>query len=134
MYGPGAMPAASVARARALYAPAVAAQRCGFCALPLDDGQRDAHFVFFSAHELRAAGDREAFFAELRRTLRPGGVLVVAEFMRNGWSVLAFGPGAFHALPRREWLRLGEQAGFALREELSMTPFVRVFVWERRTP
>jgi membrane protease YdiL (CAAX protease family) len=47
--------------------------------------------------------------------------------LRDLPNLVAFGPGAFHFLPRQEWLRLAEKSNFSITEELRVTPFVRIF-------
>ncbi len=117
----------SIHRARAISRPDVAPIAVDFRALDIESDSLDAAFVMLAAHELREAADRERLFAELRRVLRTGGTLVVAEHVRDAANFAAFGPGAFHFFPVEEWRRLGEQ--FETVEEFAITPFVRVWVW-----
>jgi hypothetical protein len=56
---------------------------------------------------------------------------VVVEHLRDLANTLAFGPGALHFLPRREWLRLAAASGLALHDEARLTPFVRAFFLAR---
>ena len=42
---------------------------------------------------------RVKLFAELRRTTRDGGHVIVVEHVRNLANLLVYGPGAFHFLP-----------------------------------
>lgn len=99
-----------------------------FRSLPFRDQSLDAASVFFSAHELRAEKSRAQFFAELRRVLKQNGRLMVLEHLRDLPNFLAFGPGAFHFHSRASWLRAAKE--FKLTHEFSLTPFVRVFVFE----
>jgi SAM-dependent methyltransferase len=125
------MPEPSIARARA-EAGSTGAIRADFRKLPLASGSVDAMCAIFAAHELRRAAAKEAFFGEAWRVLEPGGRLLLVEHLRNGWNLAAFGPGAFHFFPRREWLRVANACGFQLVEEISRTVFVRAFVFGRR--
>jgi SAM-dependent methyltransferase len=120
----------SIVRARQLSLDR-AATPADFRSLPLADGSQDAIFLIFAAHELRRPESRERFFLEIARALAPGGRAVLVEHVRDGWNFLAFGPGFFHFLPRREWLRLAAAAGLAIREDFRITPFVAVLVLEK---
>ena len=103
-------------------------------ALPVEDGWADLVLVVLVAHEIRNAAARGEFFRELTRTLSPKGRIILVEHLRDAAGALAFGPGVFHFLPRREWLRQGERAGLALEREFPITPFVRVFVYRAAPP
>jgi SAM-dependent methyltransferase len=116
----------SIARARALR-PGLSSVPARFDRLPPGDSSLDAGFVVFSAHELRKPGPMASFFIELRRCLGPRGELIVVEHVRDNWNFLAFGPGAFHFLPRKRWLAAFSAAGFSVRKEFAVTPFVTVF-------
>ncbi len=129
MYDRRAMTEASIARARRIPTGAPAAERARYDALPVADGELDTVFVLFAAHELRARAAREKFFAEVDRVLRPGGRVVLVEHLRDAANFLAFGPGAFHFLPGREWRRLA--ARWETEAEFSVTPFVRAFVFRK---
>ncbi len=120
----------SIVRARQLSLDR-AATPADFRALPLAGGSQDAIFLIFAAHELRRPEARERFFLEIARALAPGGRALLVEHVRDGWNFLAFGPGFFHFLPRREWLRLANVAGLAVREDFRITPFVAVLVLEK---
>jgi len=131
IYDPAEMPEPSIARARREARSALASVKADFRQLPLQSDSADFVTVIFVAHELRRAASKEAFFREAARVLRPGGRLLLVEHLRNGWNLAAFGPGAFHFFPRREWLRVAGATGFQLGEEISRTVFVRAFVFLR---
>jgi SAM-dependent methyltransferase len=130
-FDPAAMTEPSIARARRLTPPAIPAQPVACDALPFPEAAWDAAFLVFAAHEIRDAGARRAFFRELARVIRPGGRLLVVEHLRDLANLLAFGPGAFHFLPRREWMRLAREGGFSVARERAFTPFVRALLLER---
>jgi hypothetical protein len=100
-------------------------------ALPVEDGWADVACVVLAAHEVRDVHAREAFYRELARITAAEGRVAVVEHLRDLAAALAFGPGLFHFYPRREWLRLGDQAGLTLEREKGITPWVRVFVYRR---
>jgi SAM-dependent methyltransferase len=128
-YDPAVMTEGSVRRARRLHPPPRAAVPADAAALPLADGGQDAVFLVFAAHELRTPQRRRALFAEVARVLRPGGHLVLVEHCRDAATVAAYGPGAWHFYPRREWLSCA--ARLALVGEATMTPLVRALVFRR---
>ncbi len=119
----------SIKRARSLCPPEIEPTPADFRALPLESDSLDAAFVFLAAHEIRAFGERDKFFAELHRVLKSGGTLIVAEHTRDVGNFAAFGPGAFHFFAAREWERLG--ARFQTKAKFEITPFVRVWVWTK---
>ena len=129
IYDPAEMPEPSIARARRETRSALASVNADFRKLPLQTASADLVTVIFVAHELRRPASKEAFFLELARVIKPGGRVLLVEHLRDGWNLLAFGPGAFHFFPRSEWLRVAELGAFRLREEISRTVFVRAFVF-----
>jgi SAM-dependent methyltransferase len=131
IYDPAEMPEPSIARARREAHSMLASVEADFRKLPLLTGSADLVTVIFVAHELRRAASKEAFFKEASRVLQPGGRLLLVEHLRDGWNLAAFGPGAFHFFPRREWSRVAEATGFRLAGEFSRTVFVRAFVFLR---
>jgi ubiquinone/menaquinone biosynthesis C-methylase UbiE len=130
IYSPTEMTEPSIERARHR-TPAVPSAQAEVGSLPFGDGDLDAVFLIFTAHEIRDPDSRLRFFHELHRVLRTNGKLLLVEHLRDWLNLLAFGPGVLHFLPRREWVRLARKSGFVVADELSMTPFVRVFVLEK---
>jgi SAM-dependent methyltransferase len=131
IFDPRVMSSPSIARARTRTPPALPASRCNPTALALEDESCDAIVVAFTAHEIRDRAAREAFFDELRRSLRPGGKILLVEHVRDLANFLAFGLGYLHFVSRREWLRLGSQAKLAIAGETRITPWVMVLALER---
>ena len=132
IYDPAEMTEPSIVRARRL-ALDRSATAADFRVLPLPDSSQDAVFLIFAAHELRRPESRLRLFQEIARALAAGGRAVLVEHLRDARNFLAFGPGFFHFLPRREWLRLAAAAGLVVREEFRVTPFVDVLVLEKRS-
>jgi SAM-dependent methyltransferase len=125
------MTSPSITRARGRTGMERPATPCSPTALTLDDEACDAVVVAFTAHEIRDQGAREAFFAELRRSLRPGGKVLIVEHLRDFANFLAFGPGFLHFVSRREWLRLASSAKLDVASETLITPWVMAFTLQR---
>jgi hypothetical protein len=131
-FDPEEMTERSIVRARNLNSQEAACLRVDFRSLPMRDGEFDALFVFFAAHELREHESRLAFFRELRRVTRAiGGQMILLEHLRDWPNFLAFGPGFLHFHSRTKWLRALSAAGWRVTTQFHFTPFVRAFVLER---
>jgi SAM-dependent methyltransferase len=125
------MTSPSITRARERTGSAKPASRCSPTSLALEDQACDAVVVAFTAHEIRERRVREAFFDELRRSLRPGGKVLLVEHLRDLANFVAFGPGYLHFVPRREWLRLASHARLAVASETRITPWVMALTLQR---
>ena len=123
--------APSVRRARATTPRAHVATPSRATALALADSSCDLIAVVFTAHEIRDASNREAFFIEVCRSLRAGGRMLLVEHLRDGANFCAFGPGFVHFQPRAEWLRLAGVAGLRVALETRVTPWVMALALEK---
>ncbi|MFE2851151.1 class I SAM-dependent methyltransferase [Streptomyces lavendulae] len=131
LYDPALTTEGSVRRARRRVPPRPGTLPGTPSRLPVATGSRDTVLAVFAAHELRLAADREALFAEITRTLRPGGTLVLVEHLRDRANTAAFGPGAWHFMPRHEWLRLARGAGLHPVAETRIAHLVTGFTFRR---
>jgi SAM-dependent methyltransferase len=131
LYDPRLTREGSIRRARAMVAASAAARPSRPDALPVPTDSLDAVFVVFAAHELRHPAQRLELFTEIARTLRPGGSLLLVEHCRDAANIAAYGPGAWHFYPRREWLRLGREAALTFVDEATTTPLVRALIFRR---
>lgn len=129
IYDPTVMTEPSIVRARG--AAGTRAERVDARRLPLGDGSTHAIVLPLSAHELRTHAARLGLFVEVARALAGDGRVVVVEHLRDAANFLAFGPGCLHFHSRRAWLRCFADASLDVRDEFSMTPFVRVFILGR---
>src|SRR6185369_13029286 len=94
-------------------------------------GPKDAIFLIFTAHEMRHDNDRVSLFRRIAGVLAAGGEIAVVEHLRDWANFLAFGPGFWHFLPLRTWRATAAAAGLRIRKEISVTPFVHVFLMEK---
>jgi hypothetical protein len=99
--------------------------------LPVADGQFDAAFLILAAHELRRPEARIQLFREVGRALCSVGEIVLVEHLRDSVNFAAFGPGFLHFFSGRTWRRCALAAGLRVRSEMSLNPFVHLFVLER---
>jgi SAM-dependent methyltransferase len=127
IFDPAEMTEPSIGRARRA-AGSGDEESVGFRRLPAATGTVDAVLLLLSAHELRSHAARRVLFDEVHRVLAPEGRVVVAEHLRDTANFVAFGPGFLHFHSRRAWAGCFTQTGFVICSELSITPFVRVFV------
>jgi SAM-dependent methyltransferase len=125
------MTSPSIVRARARTPLTARASPCSPTALALENEACDAIVVAFTAHEIRDPRARQAFFEELRRSLRPGGRVLIVEHLRDLANFLSFGPGFLHFVSRREWLRLASHAKLNIAYETRITPWVMALALER---
>lgn len=91
----------------------------------------DAAFVVLAAHELRERPDRAQFFGRIGESLKQAGRLVLVEHLRDVPNAIVYGPGAWHFLPRSNYLTAFEDARLILVDERRLTPFLRLFVLSR---
>ena len=131
IFDPVEMSEPSIARARRLCRPEVAAEAVDFHCLPAKESSIDAAFLLLSAHELRSETSRATLFGELHRILSPDGRVIVAEHLRDWPNFAAFGPGFLHFFSRRTWIRSFQRARLVIENEFSITPFIKVFVLRR---
>ncbi|MEO6954666.1 MAG: methyltransferase domain-containing protein [Polyangia bacterium] len=132
IYDGSVVHAPSVRRARAMTPRSHVATAASALALPLPDASCDLIAVVFTAHEIRDRAHRERFFAELWRSLRPHGRVLLVEHVRDVANFAAFGPGYVHFQPRAEWLRLAALTKLDVVTETRVTPFVMALALEKR--
>ncbi len=132
-YDPMRHTEASIGRARQAYPPFPGTETVLTTALPLADHSADLICVIFTAHEIRDAPERIAFFGELRRALRSGGRVALVEHLRDGPNFLAYNIGFLHFHSRATWARTFAGAGLVLHAEFRPVPLVSVFILASRT-
>ena len=127
IFDPATMTEPSIARARQI-SPATQPFLVGSAAaLPLPDGNRDAIFLLFAAHELRDPKGRTSLLREAHRILAPNGRILLVEHLRDLPNLVAFGPGFLHFHSRDAWLRSIVDADLQVIAHRTITPFVHCF-------
>jgi SAM-dependent methyltransferase len=132
IFDPVEMTEASIAEARRHLGNELSATGANLRKLPLADKEFDALFLIFAAHEIRHTEIRLRFFAELERVLKPDGLIVIVEHLRDWKNFVAYGPGCFHFQSRATWHQAAVQTGFVMEREFAITPFVRIFVLQKQ--
>jgi hypothetical protein len=127
LWSPQTMPGRSARRARKDAARGVVPASPD--SLPLAAASQDIMVLTFFAHELDES-DRIALFGEVRRTLSPTGRAYLVEHLRDAANLAAFGPGAFHFLPRRTWNRNIMQGGLRVKSVTRVAVLVTVWSLE----
>lgn len=125
-YDPATMSEPSIHRARQLFPPTTNTLSARHDDWPPVDA--DVVFGLLAIHELRSNDDRAAWFSQARRSLLPGGRVVIAEHVRDLANFAAFGPGFIHFHSVASWRCSWELAGLSLADTFRVTPFVRIFV------
>jgi SAM-dependent methyltransferase len=100
-FDPGVMTEPSIARARKVETGQPRAECVNFRSLPLADGELDAAFLIFAAHELRDPESRVALLRELARVLKPTGRVVISSICaicQTSWPSV---PGSSISIPGR---------------------------------
>lgn len=126
------MSEASIRRARSAFPPTGGTVKAAFDKWPLADGEGDVVFGILAIHEFRSREERVAWFSEASRCLGEGGRVVLVEHVRDLANFVAFGPGFLHFHSVDEWRKSWEGAGMRCMDEFRITPWVRVFVIEKR--
>lgn len=85
-------------------------------------------FLILAAHEIRSETARVDFFKGLSQSLLPGGSIVLVEHLRNLPNLLAFGHGFLHFLSDRTWRRSFNKSSLSIKNEFSITPFLRCYI------
>lgn len=127
-YDPEKHTEVSIRRARKAHPPSAETVSIGTARIPLEDALLDRALLFLAAHEIRDPAERTGFFRELRRTLAPGGCVIVTEHLRDLVNIAAYSVGAWHFHTRPAWLATFDAAGFRVAREFRNNPFITTFV------
>lgn len=127
-YNPALHTEASIKRARATYPAYPGTLPATTSAVPMASQTVDVIFLILAAHEIRQAEERTQFFTDLRRTLKPGGTLLVVEHLRDVANFLAYTIGFLHFLSKATWVRTFQRAKLIQYQTFHITPFITVFI------
>lgn len=127
-YDPQKHTEVSIRRARKAHPPSLETVSTGTARIPLANASLDRALLILAAHEIRDPGERAGFFRELRRTLAPGGAVIVTEHLRDLVNIAAYSMGAWHFHTRAAWLATFQAAGFRVAREFRNNPFITTFV------
>ena len=131
-YDPARHTEVSIKRARRAYASFPGTQQVDTRgALPAPADSMDLIFAFLSAHEIRDADERAAFFRELKRVLKPDGCIVVTEHLRDPANFLAYSIGFLHFHSHRAWQATYRAAGLHVQQEIKITPLITAFILDK---
>jgi len=100
--------------------------------IPLKDSSIDILFLLSAAHEVRSNKEKELFFNECSRVLKKQGKILVVEHLRDLPNFLAFSVGFMHFFSKKTWKSVFDKANIKLEEEIKFTPFMSVFVLEKK--
>lgn len=117
----------SIRRARKIYPPHRETIAVVTDKLPFPTNHFDVVSVIFSAHEIRDVQERILFFKELRRIVKPFGMVYVTEHLRDRANFVAYSIGFFHFYSRKSWRNVFKHAALTLESELKSTPFISTF-------
>jgi SAM-dependent methyltransferase len=130
-YDPAKHTEISIRRARLAHPPATDTVSIQTQHLPLADGSYDCILLTLAAHEIRDAQERTAFFRELYRALKPDGVLIITEHLRDLPNLIAYNVGAFHFHSLSTWKTAFSSAQFTLGSTLKPAPLITTFVLKK---
>lgn len=130
-YNPRKHTEMSISRARKAYPPYTNTLQIETTKIPLPEDSAKKIFAVLSAHEIRSQAERDKFFNELHRILKPDGRVFVVEHLRDTANFLAYNIGFFHFYSRTTWLENFRAANFAVEREIKITPFITTFVLKK---
>ncbi len=118
----------SIKRARKTYPPYPNTQTITTDSLPLLANSVDTVFAILAAHEIRNDGERQRFFQELHRILKPNGTIIVTEHLRDIPNFLAYNIGFLHFHSKKSWLQTFANSDLFVKKEIKITPFITTFI------
>jgi ubiquinone/menaquinone biosynthesis C-methylase UbiE len=121
----------SIKRARRAYPPYPNTKQITTSKIPLGNESIDKVFAILSLHEIRNREERNAFFQELHRILKPDGRVFVTEHLRDAANFLAYNVGFFHFHSKKSWLENFQAAQLVIEKEIKITPFLTTFVLKK---
>lgn len=117
----------SIKRAQKKYPKFPGTKKTNINELKFKNNSIDKIFVIFSAHEIRNIKEKEAFFKELNRIIKPKGVIYITEHLRDLPNFIAFNLGFFHFYSKKYWLKTFKKTQLNVFKEIKTTPFISTF-------
>lgn len=100
--------------------------------IPLVDKSIDLIFNIFSIHEVRDSEERIRFLRNQNAALKDDGRCVIVEHLRDVANFAAYNIGFFHFVSLRQWKCNFSKAGFEIETVFKITPFVSVFILNKK--
>lgn len=126
-YDPARHTEVSIRRARSVHPPAADTVAHSTSSFPADDASIDVILLTLAAHEIRDHKERITYFKDLRRVLKPDGVIIVTEHLRDPPNWMAYHIGALHFHSSAVWLHTFREAGLALVATERTAPLITTF-------
>ncbi len=122
VYNPQLTPSAVLARRRRMAQPSAPDPRLSWSEgniglLPLPDHSVGLVATSYTLIEFWQEGDRRLLLKEMKRILKPGGHLVIAEPARTPAQLMMLGPASWRLPPPDYWRDLLTEAGFRIVSE-----------------
>ncbi len=130
-YDPARHTEISLRRARIAHPPSSGTVKISTRHLPVSAASLDRILLILAAHEIRKSTERIAFFRELRRALAPGGLVIVAEHLRDWPNIAAYNLGSVHFHTPATWHDAFATAGFAIVATLKPAPLITAFILKK---
>ncbi len=127
-YDPARHTEISIKRARKAYPIFPNTRTVTTTNLELDNDFADKIFVTLSAHEIRNATERNFFFSELKRIVKPTGQIYITEHLRDFPNGIVYNIGFFHFYSKKTWHKAFEEVGLTIYQEKKPTVFMSTFI------
>lgn len=126
-YDPDKHTEVSVKRARKAYPPYPGTISIDTEEVPLEENSADAICLILAAHEIRDKEERIEFFTQLKKALKPNGVIIVTEHKRDLYNFCAYSIGSIHFFSHKTWKRTFAKAGLSISTQGAITPFISTY-------
>ena len=127
LFDPVRLTETSIHRARALLPPEPGTLTGSPEQWPVPAASFDVICFLLSAHEYRRASERADLFRRASESLRPGGIVILAEHGRDVANFAAFGPGFLHFHSPAAWSHAWSEAGLTMLKQRRVTSWLRVW-------
>lgn len=118
----------SIRRAREAQPPVAGTISHSTGLFPAVDDSLDVILLTLAAHEIRDHIERASYFREMSRSLKPGGVIIVTEHLRDYPNLLAYNFGAFHFHTEKVWLETFQNAGLRVLARENTAPLITTYI------